>query len=170
MSTYNRRYAKPTDGGASYEFAPDMLWPNPGAPTEAEYLSAGWFRNRIDDPTPPEGKMVSGVRYETSDGNISAVYEYGDPPPPTLDDFDIAMEEHLRRERVARGYTTREPDSYLTSSNARWKQDAEDWVAHRDAVMEYALGLINAVEDGEMAIPTMEEFTAGLPDIEWSYA
>ena len=114
--------------------------------------------------------MVSGVRYETSEGNISAVYEYGDPPPPTLDDFDIAMEEHLRRERVARGYTTREPDSYLTSSNARWKQDAEDWVAHRDAVMEYALGLINAVEAGEAAIPTMEEFTAGLPEIEWSYA
>jgi hypothetical protein len=79
------------------------------------------------------------------------------------------MEEHLIRERSERGYTTREPDSYLTSSVPRWKQDAEDWVAHRDEVMEYALELINAVQSGEREPPTMEEFVAGLPRIVWTY-
>lgn len=67
---------------------------------------------------------------------------------PALADFDNAMESFLRQEREERGYTTREPDCYLTSQVARWAQDARDWVAHRDAVMEYALELINAVSAG----------------------
>lgn len=62
------------------------------------------------------------------------------------------------------------PDGYANSSVPRWKQDAEDWVAHRDAVMTYALTLMNEVEAGIRPAPTMDEFKAGLPVIEWSYA
>ena len=58
---------------------------------------------------------------------------------------------------------------YLSSSVARWAQDARDWVSHRDEVMEYALTLINEVERGQRDIPTMEEFCAGLPKIAWTY-
>jgi len=36
-------------------------------------------------------------------------------PSPTIEDYDAAMEEHLREERYDRGYTTREPDVYLNS-------------------------------------------------------
>ena len=90
-------------------------------------------------------------------------------PPPTLADFDAAMEEHLRTEREARGYTTREPDAYINSSVPRWAQDARDWVAHRDGVMAYALALINAVESGQRQPPTMAEFKAGLPTITWTF-
>jgi len=36
-------------------------------------------------------------------------------------------------------------------------------------VMEYALGVQNAVASGG-AVPTLAEFKAGLPRIEWSYA
>lgn len=91
-------------------------------------------------------------------------------PAPTLADFDATMEEHLTAEREARGYTTREPDAYANSSVPRWKQDAEDWVAHRDAVMTYALEIMNAVEAGTREPPTLDEFKAGLPHIEWSIA
>jgi hypothetical protein len=79
------------------------------------------------------------------------------------------MEAHLYAERAARGYTTREPDAYINSSVPRWAQDARDWVAHRDAVMGYALTLMNQVEDGERDAPTMAEFRAGLPTISWTY-
>ena len=92
-----------------------------------------------------------------------------DERTPTLADFDAAMEQHLYEERAARGYTTREPDAYINSSVPRWAQDARDWVAHRDAVMAYALTLMNQVEDGERDAPTMAEFRAGLPTIEWTY-
>lgn len=97
------------------------------------------------------------------------IYEVRANPPPTLADFDAAMEQHLYEERAVRGYTTREPDAYLNSSVPRWAQDARDWVAHRDAVMGYALALINAVDDGERDAPTLAEFRAGLPTIEWTY-
>lgn len=124
-------------------------------------------------PTPPEGKSAVPDGYEPADTpngkEWRQKWRYEDAPPPTLADFDAAMEEHLRTEREARGYTTREPDAYSNSSVSRWKQDAEDWVAHRDAVMTYALTLMNEVEAGTRPVPTMDEFKAGLPVIEWHY-
>ena len=165
----NKKYCRPTADGQSLEYAPWVIPPNPAFPSEAEFNAHGWYKNAIEPPAPPEGKVVSSIRYAVIDNETVAVYEYSDPPMPTLEDYDNAMEEHLHAERTERGYTTREPDSYLTSEVPRWAQDAKDWVAHRDAVMEYALELINAVESGQMEPPTMEEFIAGLPRIHWTY-
>ena len=122
-------------------------------------------------PEPQEGKVVEYAGYELgeSDHLWHKQWVLEDAPQPTLADFDAAMEEHLRTERAARGYTTREPDAYINSSVPRWAQDARDWVAHRDAVMAYALALINAVESDQRQPPTMAEFKAGLPTITWTY-
>ena len=85
----------------------------------------------------------------------------------TESDYDAAMEDYLREVRIARGYTTREPDDYLGSSNPRWAQDAKDWIAFRDAVMTYALGVINTYTKTGNA-PTLEEFKDGFPKIVWT--
>ena len=122
--------------------------------------------------TPPtfwEGWHAVATGWERDGDTWKRIYEAAIDPPPTLADFDAAMEQHLYDERAARGYTTREPDAYLNSSVPRWAQDARDWVAHRDAVMAYALALMNQVEDGERDAPTMAEFRAGLPTISWTY-
>ena len=89
-------------------------------------------------------------------------------PPTTFNDYDRAMEAHLDAEKAARGYTKREPSDYKDSSNPRWAQDAEDWIAHRDEVMEYGLEVENKAKRGE-PVPTLEEFKAGLPNIVWTY-
>ena len=124
-------------------------------------------------PTPPEGKIAVPDGYEavdTPDGKEwRQKWVFVDKPAPTLADFDAAMEEHLRTEREARGYTTREPDVYHNSQVPRWASDAHDWIVHRDAVMLYALTLMNEVEAGIRPTPTMEEFKAGLPHIVWSF-
>lgn len=86
----------------------------------------------------------------------------------TADDYDRAMEDYIREVRIARGYTTREPDDYFGSSNPRWAQDAKDWVAFRDAVMTYALYVINTYTKTGNA-PTLAEFKAGFPKIVWTY-
>jgi len=86
---------------------------------------------------------------------------------PTIADYDAAMESHLDAEKAARGYTKREPSDYAGSSNARWAQDAADWIAHRDEVMEYALEVENAAQRGE-PVPTLEQFVSGLPLIQWT--
>lgn len=121
-------------------------------------------------PRPPAGKVARPVGWEVQDGAWVRTYEFVDAPPPTLNEYDEAMEAHLRFEREGRGYTTREPDSYYYSQVPRWAQDARDWIAHKDAVMEYALALINAVQSGQREPPTMQEFCAGLPQIVWSYS
>lgn len=171
MSRVNTRYCRPTDGGLGIEYAPVIFPPSPNEPTEADNFAHGFYRNETGNlPQPPEGKIVMSKRFEVVDGiRVVTVYEYGDKTY-TIEDYDRTMETHLLSERSARGYTTREPDAYLASSNARWKQDAEDWVAHRDAVMEYALGIMNAVHRGEIEPPTMDEFINGLPRIKWSIA
>lgn len=168
MAKVNEKYCRPSEDGKNIVYAPVAFPPKLGAPTEYDYNSHGWYRKNIQPPETPEGKVLSEVRYVVEDNSVVAKYEYVDRTY-TIDDYDMAMEDHLRQEREERGYTTREPDSYLTSTNPRWKADAEDWVAHRDAVMEYALQIINAVESGEREPPTLDEFVAGLPNIIWRY-
>lgn len=116
--------------------------------------------------------IATTKRYAPGEDKIEEAMRAFFAPPPDdnpISQYDAAMEEHLRAEREARGYTTREPDAYLTSEVPRWRQDAEDWVRHRDSVMEYALDLMNAVEAGTRPPPTLDEFKAGLPSIVWTY-
>lgn len=121
----------------------------------------------------PEGKSclaVSEADWEASRGKVRKVvngeFVWSDPQP-VLADYDKAMEAHLLAERSARGYTLREPSDYKDSSVPRWAQDALDWIAHRDAVMLYGLEVMNHyAETGEA--PTLEEFKAALPVIEWT--
>lgn len=140
-------------------------------PSPEQAAALGAYPRNDDDvpPTPPEGKVAVEDGWEVRDGKWVRTWRYEDAPPPTLAEYDAAMEDHLVQERVARGYTTREPDAYLTSANPRWAQDARDWVAHRDAVMAYALELINDVQARTITQPTLAEFCASLPRITWSY-
>lgn len=126
-------------------------------------------RSAPSEPAPEGKHWAPGFGYDETDTELRARWILVDDPKPTVADFDAAMEAHLTQERCGRGYTTREPDAYLSSSNPRWAQDAQDWVTHRDAVMEYALELINAVSSGQREPPTMEEFKDGLPTIVWTY-
>lgn len=139
----------------------------------ADYLATLGYFPFDEAPTPsedaPEGKHWE-VRYSQGEGAVTSAWVAIDNPPPSVAPYDSAMESHLRSEREARGYTTREPDAYLESANPRWAQDAHDWVAHRDAVMSYALDIENAVQSGEREPPTIEEFVAGLPNIVWTYS
>ena len=140
-------------------------------PTPAQAAAHDAYPRAEDDPpTPPDGKLVEPDGWEVRDGAWHRRWRYVDAPLPTLDEYDAAMEDHLVQERSARGYTTREPTAYLASGNARWASDARDWVAHVDAVMAYALDLINAVQSGQRTPPTMAEFCAGLPQITWSFS
>ena len=141
------------------------------APEQAAALDPPAYRRADNDtpPTPPEGKLIEPDGWEVRDGAWHRKWRFVDAPLPTLDEYDAAMEDHLLQERSARGYTTREPDAYLSSANPRWAQDAHDWVAHRDAVMAYALTLINGVQSGTIAQPALVEFRANLPQITWSY-
>lgn len=107
-------------------------------------------------------------RYALQDGKWVRKWRI-EPITYSVEDYDAAMEDYLREVRYERGYTTREPDDYFGSSNPRWAQDAKDWVAFRDAVMTYALDIINTYTKTGNA-PSLAAFKAGFPKMVWSYA
>lgn len=174
----NRNYGK-VDADHNIVYAPDMVahdgrsYINPRKEDYAVADDGPWLPVIESAPSepPPEGYHWKRTgKYDVSpDGRPMARYVAEEDPKTTLEDYDTAMEEHLLAERSARGYTTREPDMYTGSEVPRWAADAADWKKHRDAVMLYALEIMNAVQSGEREPPTLDEFVAGLPNIVWTY-
>jgi hypothetical protein len=171
----NRNFARLTEAGG-IEFGPDALAFKDGTvynPKGVHYRIAGYLpvvETPPSDPPPVGSHWKHSGEYDLSSDGQSVVARYvaEEDPKPTVADYDAAMEAHLVAERCARGYTTREPDMYTGSEVPRWDADARDWKKHRDAVMLYALDIMNRVSAGEPP-PTLEEFTSGLPNIVWSY-
>lgn len=135
----------------------------------AKYLNA-YPRSEESFAPPAVDEEHRGVPdgYALQDGKWARKWRI-EPIVYTVEDYDAAMEDYLREVRYERGYTTREPDDYFGSSNPRWAQDAKDWVAFRDAVMTYALDIINTYTKTGNA-PTLAAFKAGFPKMVWSYA
>ena len=135
----------------------------------AKYLNA--YPRSEESFAPPavdEEHRAAPDGYALQDGKWVRKWRV-EPIVYTVEDYDAAMEDYLREVRYERGYTTREPDDYFGSSNPRWAQDAKDWVAFRDAVMTYALDIINTYTKTGNA-PTLAAFKAGFPKMVWSYA
>lgn len=88
---------------------------------------------------------------------------------PDLDDYNTALERRLLDVRWARGYTDREPSDYYNSSVERWARDARAWVAFRDAVMLFGLGVLQQYEESGVAPMSLADFEARLAAIpcEW---
>ena len=115
------------------------------------------FRSKVDGYDLVDGKWVTRWGYEPlSVEELTRLY-------------DDAMEAHLDTEKAARGYTKREPSDYAESTVQRYRQDAADWIRHRDLVMLYGLDIQNKAKRGE-AFPTLDAFKAGLPKIVWTEA
>lgn len=168
----NYEYAKIDERGTGLIYDPDDYAGTLNA-SEATRNANGYFKIKHNAaPTAPEGQMVIGGHYIYADEDGKRVVKtdwHIVAKPVDRADYDAAMEAHLRAERDARGYTDREPTDYLQSGVQRWRQDALDWVAHRDEVMLYGLSVINRfIETG--AAPTLAEFRDGLPKIKWTEA
>lgn len=97
----NRNFAKVIDGGKALEYAPELFWPNPNPPSEAECNERGYYRVAPDKPlpAPSEGKHWEFDRYTVEDGlTVKKYKEVDDPPPPprvfeTADLVEALMEE-----------------------------------------------------------------------------
>lgn len=165
----NRNFGKLIDGKVQY--APNNLTLDGvtyAAPTAEQYLAAGW--KSIIDERPPfiEGRAIVDKGWE--DGEVFLVHKWEyEPIHRTEADFDAAMEEHIRKTREERGYTTREPSEYISSSVPRWAQDAADFVKFRDEVMVYGLAILNEWKATGIE-PSYDKFVANLPKIKWTEA
>jgi hypothetical protein len=109
------------------------------------------------------GKVVSLVGGEI---------DISDPPPPApevlLAQYTAAIEAHVDAVAGQKGYRDATScASYVVSTVAAWATDATAFVAWRDAVWQYVLGLFAEVQAGQTAIPDLEDLIAELPVIDW---
>ena len=117
------------------------------------------------EPVRLHGRKTIATVPVVIDGKIIQARIYEDMSPH---DYDVVMENYITEVRCARGYTLREPSSYKDSAEPRWKSDAMDWPPFLDAVMIYGLKVQNEYAATGKA-PTIAEFVAGLPKMEWSF-
>lgn len=57
--------------------------------------------------------------------------------------------------------------SYVASTNLEWAAEAQAFVAWRDQVWFYAYSELEKVMTGSREIPTIEDFIAELPTLDW---
>lgn len=57
--------------------------------------------------------------------------------------------------------------SYVNSTNATWKAQAETFIAWRDSVYTYVIAQETLMQNGSRSIPTFAEFQTELPVIAW---
>ena len=136
-----------------------------GGKDEAWYRERGFMEYGGVLPVELYGRKTVGTVPVVLDGKVCRARVYENQ---SMGDYDTVMENHLTDTRCARGYTTREPTAYLGSSEPRWRSDAADWVKFQDAVMRYGLEVMNSYAATGHA-PTLAEFQANLPKMEWSY-
>ena len=136
--------------------------------TAEEAASIDAYERANNSAEPREGYRAKSDGYELVGGKWTTKWVY---EPLSVEEltaiYDSAMEEHLDAEKAERGYTKREPSDYANSTVPRYKQDADDWTKHRDAVMLYGLDVLNKAARGE-PVPTLAVFKAGLPVITWT--
>lgn len=140
-------------------------------PTEAQRAKIGAYPRSDESFAPPacdEGYHAVPDGYELTEGKWAMKWRI-EPIKRTANDYNRAMEDYLKQVRSDRGYTLREPSpTYDDSPNPRWKSDAADWKVFFNEVMHYGLQVQNDFLATGNA-PSLEEFKANLPRIEWSY-
>lgn len=89
-------------------------------------------------------------------------------PPPTLQDYETAVQAVIDNEARARRYKHGDAlASYFNSTVGPWKDEAAAFVAWRDNVWQYAYSELSKVQAGEREQPPVEAFLGELPVINW---
>lgn len=92
------------------------------------------------------------------------------PPimPPTVNDFVSAIKQKfdtVAQEKQFDGQIS--IATYVTSLNPQWKAESDAFIAWRDAVWEYAYKEFSKFQSGELTMPSIADFLAELPVIQW---
>jgi len=90
------------------------------------------------------------------------------PPPPTLEDYERAIQSHIDATARERKYEDgKSCATYVNSTNPQWAAEAAAFVAWRDAVWAYAFTELDKVQQELRAQPTVEAFLLELPVMQW---
>lgn len=90
------------------------------------------------------------------------------PATPTVQEYTDAVQKHLDDEAKTRNYDSiLSACSYATSTNPRFSAEGQACVAWRDAVWAECYTILELVQTGRRAPPTIPELLAALPAMTW---
>lgn len=140
--------------------------------TQVVLYTSAEGRQTVITPAPgvtPEqaaGAVPNGLAWQIVDAADIPV------PPPTpaelIAAYKAAIDRFIEAKAGERQYTSGiHAASYVASTNALWAAEAQAFVAWRDAVWAHAIALLEQVQSGNLAAPTIDDVLAGLPVLNW---
>lgn len=97
------------------------------------------------------------------------------PPEPDktnaekIQEYKEALKELLNKKAIEKDYDNETSIvSYKNSTNETWSQEAADFIAWRDLCWQYAIDVQTDVEAGSIEPPTLDDFIANAPVLNWS--
>lgn len=99
---------------------------------------------------------------------VTAAQKADEAREAALSSYKSAFDAHLDQVAQERQYDSRVTIvGYIASTNPQWAAEANAFAAWRDGALGYMFEQLAAVEAGEIAPPSIDEFIAGMPAIEW---
>lgn len=133
-------------------------WQTNSEPTQE--ILASYPEGTIEVPLKPDAD------HDWQDGEW--VYVPPTVPAPTVDDYRVAIQNMIDAAARSRRYDSGTTiATYVNSSNPAWSNEAQAFVVWRDAVWTYAYVELDKVMLGERDQPTVADFLAELPAMEW---
>jgi hypothetical protein len=132
--------------------------PNPDCriPAEAIEITDGQWQEFLSNPS----------RRRWLDGEVVSFEPL--PPAVTIADYKRAFDAHLDQVAQTRQYDNRLTiAAYVSSTHPQWAAEAETFIAWRDICLMQMFSTLGAVEAGDIDPPTIEDFIADMPAIDW---
>lgn len=83
-------------------------------------------------------------------------------------EFNAALQIHLDNVAKTKLYeSSLHCASYAASTNQFWSAESQAFISWRDAVWSYAFTELELIESGDKELPTIQEFIAAAPQINW---
>ena len=124
--------------------------------------------------TPAPGVTPEQAARAVPDGLEWQIVDAADIPVPEPTPAEIiaayktAIERYIEAKAGERQYTSGiHAASYVTSTNLLWAAEAQAFIEWRDDVWAHSIALLEEVQGGNLAPPTIEDVLAGLPALIW---
>jgi hypothetical protein len=124
----------------------------------------------------PDGRIVLAIQADSAIPGVTiteVVPPEPEPVPPTIADYQAAIDAHIEATALARNYgsaalsATLSIATYVASTNPVWAAEAAAFIAWRDQVWGYAYVELDQVQQSLRPQPSIAAFIDELPAIEW---
>lgn len=134
--------------------------------------------NKVADVQENQFPVHPALQWVSCDGSVKIGFLYdfdnqsfSDPSikPLTLNDYSLAIKDLLDSKASEKNYFSEDSIvSYAHSTNQTWAQEAADFIAWRDQCWQYAIDVQARVEGGEIEPPSVGNFIANAPVLNWT--